>query len=362
MPESSDWLSDIEGNFPLHKAVVEALPKGVRVHAANAWGTSSWSRTAKLTASLADGTPKAYFLKCAQGEGARAQTAGEHHSTRAIAATVADLVPEPVGWGVYLPSSSSSQEPVYFYLSSFHRMDFGTPPDPAALMSRVAAMHATTSPHGHFGYPVATAMGAQARAGAGAGGVPLDRRWDHVFGQLLLAAMEAAGGSWPPAYRRVLGAVVPRLLRRLRGASRPALVHGDLWERNVGVDAATGKPVLFDAGCVFAPAEFEFATWRCAWATWLRDPRYLAAYEAAGGEARCEPREEWDDRQRLYALVPYLVASAGHPEDGKRYRECAYNDMLYLCEKYAPDDELEKYDPAKDLTGVQIPFVVKQME
>ena len=27
----------------------------------------------------------------------------------------------------------------------------------------------------------------------------------------------------------------------------------------------------------------------------------------------------------------------------------AYNDMLYLCEKYGPLESLEKYDPAKDV-------------
>lgn len=33
----------------------------------------------------------------------------------------------------------------------------------------------------------------------------------------------------------------------------------------------------------------------------------------------------------------------------------AYNDMLFLCEKYAPLESLERYDPEKDIsvTGVQ---------
>lgn len=34
----------------------------------------------------------------------------------------------------------------------------------------------------------------------------------------------------------------------------------------------------------------------------------------------------------------------------------AYNDMLYLCEKYGPLDSLEKYNPEKDISvsGVHI--------
>lgn len=36
----------------------------------------------------------------------------------------------------------------------------------------------------------------------------------------------------------------------------------------------------------------------------------------------------------------------------------AYNDMLFLCEKYAPLESLESYDPEKDIsmTGVSEPY------
>lgn len=42
----------------------------------------------------------------------------------------------------------------------------------------------------------------------------------------------------------------------------------------------------------------------------------------------------------------------------------AYNDMLYLCEKYGPLETLEKYDPEKDIsvTGGHIPFFIEQLE
>lgn len=46
-------------------------------------------------------------------------------------------------------------------------------------------------------------------------------------------------------------------------------------------------------------------------------------------------------------------------------RHCrAYNDMLYLCEKYAPLDSLERYDPEKDIsvTGYREPFVISQLD
>lgn len=42
----------------------------------------------------------------------------------------------------------------------------------------------------------------------------------------------------------------------------------------------------------------------------------------------------------------------------------AYNDMLYLCERYGPLDCLEKYNPEKDVsvTGAYVPFVMNQLK
>ena len=44
-------------------------------------------------------------------------------------------------------------------------------------------------------------------------------------------------------------------------------------------------------------------------------------------------------------------------QDGHR----AYNDMLYLCEKYGASDTLEKYDPEKDISvaGAYVPLIMK---
>ena len=42
----------------------------------------------------------------------------------------------------------------------------------------------------------------------------------------------------------------------------------------------------------------------------------------------------------------------------------AYNDMLYLCERFGPSDALERYNPEKDIavTGTHIPFVINQLK
>lgn len=78
------WVTDIQGNFRLHSAVVDGaisfsppgdsqisnsacvvavMPAGTNVLEAEAWGTSAWTKTAKITTLLPDGTPKRYFVK-----------------------------------------------------------------------------------------------------------------------------------------------------------------------------------------------------------------------------------------------------------------------------------------------------------
>ena len=78
--DSPEWVTDIEGKFPLHRAVLKgrrlsahgrpglrsgftAMPQGTKVISAESWGISAWTKTAKIEVSLVDGTSKRYFLK-----------------------------------------------------------------------------------------------------------------------------------------------------------------------------------------------------------------------------------------------------------------------------------------------------------
>lgn len=52
--------------------------------------------------------------------------------------------------------------------------------------------------------------------------------------------------------------VVPRLLRPLETGGRqikPSLVPGHLYSGNVSIDAENGRPVLYDAACLYAHNE-----------------------------------------------------------------------------------------------------------
>ncbi|KAL8951002.1 MAG: hypothetical protein Q9222_003000 [Ikaeria aurantiellina] len=291
---------------------------------------------------------------------ARALVEGEYHSASAIRDVVPGLVPKAIGWGSY----GSGESEVHFFLGDFHDMDLSTAPEPQAFMSQIAALHQEgTSPNGMFGFPVPVVLGKFQRT------VKWETSWAKSFTHQLEDVIRydnETNGSWPEydtACRQLVSVVIPRLLGALQSEGReikPALIHGDLWENNVGIDMETGETVLFDPGSTYAHSEMEFGTWRCTWAFYFNSPIYMRLYQRQIEPS--EPVDEWDDRNRLYSIHPYLNDSAGHP--GSVSRQLAYNDMLYLCEKYGPSDALEKYDPTKDVsvTGAYVPFTIHQLE
>ncbi|CAL8576784.1 hypothetical protein XPA_002649 [Xanthoria parietina] len=120
----------------------------------------------------------------------------------------------------------------------------------------------------------------------------------------------------------------------------------------MGINLETGDTLLFDAGSYYAHNEMELGHWRCEFSSVFRaetySRHYLQNYPAA------EPVDEFDDRNRLYSIKGAINYSAGHP--GSILRKTAYNNMCYLCEKYAPIDEIDKYDPRIDpsITGASI--------
>ncbi|KAG8169541.1 hypothetical protein KVR01_000286 [Diaporthe batatas] len=345
MTDSFDWLDGVEGNFPVHKAVANVMPRGTKVIASESSGISAWTKTAKVSVILPDGSATRYFLKCATGQGAAALAQGEFHSANNINCVVPGLVPKAIGCGEYDNDGTTT----YFFLGVFHDMDFSTPPEPDEIISLVSQLHSRgTSPNGMFGYPVPTVSGRMERT------VAWTSSWAESFALQLKDVIKYdndTNGPWieyDAVCKQLIDAVIPRLLGALQSEGRnirPALIHGDLWERNIGVDMETGNMVIFDPGCMYAHNEMEFGTWRCTWSYYFNSPTYMRAYQRDVEPS--EPVDEWDDRNRLYSIHPYLNDSAGHP--GSRSRQIAYNDMLYLIEKYAPLEGLEKCDPQKDI-------------
>ncbi|KAK1765950.1 Fructosamine kinase-domain-containing protein [Phialemonium atrogriseum] len=356
-------LAQLDGVFPMDQAVIDALPEGSTFISVEHFGTSAWTITGRVIARSLDGSEQRYFLKAitspqildngvAYGETGRIMLGGEFESSKIIHNTTPDFIPTPFGFGKYKVQSPAT----YFYLSEFVDMDVTSPPDPAEFTRRLANLHRTSqSPTGKFGFHVRTCDGDRPHS------VEWQESWATFYRNLFLGVCHLdtkRNGVWPEyerAVHQVAWKVIPRLLEPLQAEGRelkPCIIHGDLWEGNMGINLETGESLLFDAGSYFAHNEMELGHWRCEFSSVFRSElytrHYLLNYPAA------EPTNEFDDRTRLYSLKGAINYSAGHP--GSPLRKTAYNNMCYLCEKYAPIDGIDKYDPRIDpsITGARI--------
>jgi protein-ribulosamine 3-kinase len=244
---------------------------------------------------------------------------GEYHSALEANKAVSGFVPQAVGWGEY----HNGEAQVYFFLGDYHDMDLKAAPEPADFTSKIAELHSNGKPpkgfEGKFGFQVPVVLGIFQRT------TTWEDSWAQCFSNQLKDVIKydnETNGPWPEydaACKQLIDCVIPRLLGALQSEGRsiePALIHGDVWEQNVGIDMETGDTILFDPGCTYAHNEMEFGTWRCSWAYYFNSPMYMRLYQRHIEPS--EPVEEWDDRNRLYSLHPYLNDSAGHPGSGSR--------------------------------------------
>jgi fructosamine-3-kinase len=236
---------------------------------------------------------------------------GEFESSKIIYGLMPEFIPEPFGYGRY-----KAKTPVtYFYLSEFVDMDVTSAPEPVEFTNKLAELHKkSTSPTGKFGFHVTTCDGKMAHT------VEWEESWAIFFQKLLIGVCKLdveTNGPWPElerATKQVAFHVVPRLLGALQTEGRqikPSIIHGDLWEGNLGISMETGDILMYDAGSYYAHNEMELGHWRAEFSSHLRSKiytrYYLLNYPAA------EPVEEFDDRNRLYSIKSSINYSAGHP-------------------------------------------------
>ncbi|KAL9122772.1 MAG: hypothetical protein Q9187_000670 [Circinaria calcarea] len=221
--------------------------------------------------------------------------------------TIPTLVPKPYGYGQFY-----SKE-MYFFLCQF--LDISDRlPDPVRLGARLAELHQTSvSPTGKFGFHVPTYDGKLPQI------VGWDSSWSSFFGNLLAGILRLdvkVNGTWKELediVEKTIVRVIPRLLGVLESNGRtvkPCLIHGDLWEGNIGTDFASGNIYLFDACSYYAHNEMEIGMWRTdhhRMKAKAYKREYLRNFEPS------EPTEEWDDRNRLYSVKTKLMYSAHVP-------------------------------------------------
>lgn len=183
---------------------------------------------------------------------------GEYESSKIIYGLMDDFLPKPFGFGRY----DAPNPPTSFYISEFVDMDVNTAPDPAEFTKRLAELHRVSrSPTGQFGFHVQTWDGKIPQY------VDWQDSWATFFTNLLLGVCErdlATNGPWPEmerATQHLAKVVIPRLLGILQVEGRvlkPSIIHGDLWEGNMGIQVKTGKSILFDAGSYYGHNEGKY--------------------------------------------------------------------------------------------------------
>ncbi|KAF2010803.1 hypothetical protein BU24DRAFT_471866 [Aaosphaeria arxii CBS 175.79] len=203
---------------------------------------------------------------------------GEFESSQIIYGLMNDFLPTPIAFGKF----KAPGPPTYFYLCEFVNMDVTVAPDPAEFTKRLAQLHRISrSPTGKFGFDVQTYDGQVTHI------VEWQDKWETFFTNMLMNIYEkdlATNGRWVEmerATKQIVHVVIPRLLGALQAGDRklePAIIHGDLWEGNMGINVQNGKSILFDAGSYYGHNEIELGIWRCQFSSVFRSKEYLEHY------------------------------------------------------------------------------------
>jgi fructosamine-3-kinase len=197
----------------------------------------------------------------------------EYYAMSRLHSAQPDLVVEPVAWGAYAEAADT-----YFFVCRFHQFATETQTntdDQGAekvikvnklpnvkefpeIVSRFHKHSATTAGSGEFGWPITMYGGRNPQT------FPLCSTWEECFSRGLsnIFDMEEKVQGRDEEMRQLreglMTKVIPRLLRPLETEGKtliPTLVHGDMWEGNVAVDEATGRPIIFDATPLYAHNE-----------------------------------------------------------------------------------------------------------
>ncbi|POS75160.1 hypothetical protein DHEL01_v206446 [Diaporthe helianthi] len=322
MAEEDEYIWKGEIPVPKHlidyidEAVRDALPPGTQFHGISPSGVSYWARTAKIDATDVDGNKTPLFIKIHKFEHGKSMVSSEYTAAQAMYSAYPELVPEPIAWGTY-----KAEDEVYFLLMRFYDLS-GDIPDVStfpALLARLQTRPEAKSKTGEFGFPIITYGGRNPSV------FPLSKSWEATLTGCLEAAFIAEEQTHgpDPEMTRLKGElflkVIPRLVRPLESEGRriePILCHGDMWDGNVSVDKATGKPKIFDPTPLYAHREYELAPWFIA--RHKMTDAYVNEYKKHIRIA--EPQEDFHDRGILYSIaikdMKYLVKKYPHGYDG----------------------------------------------
>ncbi|UJO16776.1 uncharacterized protein CLAFUR5_04418 [Fulvia fulva] len=220
------------------------------------------------------------------------------------------------------------------------RLDLCTPQN---FMKQLADLHTrSTFPTGQFGFHMVTCVGPNAQ----------DTTWDsswsafhtRLLRQFYDCELSVCGPSNDAKYEAgmevLLTSTIPALLEPLQADGRtlnPSLVHGDLWEENCGTDFDGGQPKILDPAAFYAHNEYDFAAWRSENVPFGR-PHYRQYFKHIPPS---EPKEQWDDRNKLYAIRAEVHRSSLWPALCESQREIVLGYLTDLTAKYAKGDAVD---------------------
>ncbi|KAN0101978.1 Fructosamine/Ketosamine-3-kinase [Hyaloscypha variabilis] len=315
------------GSASIDPSVRAKLPPGCRVVSTERHGVSFWANTGRIDTVLADGTPKAFFIKAVSKDVGKNMVQGEFESMKAIHAISPGFVSKPIAWGTY-----ETVQDTHFFLCEFRDM-MEDMPEPHKFTSCLADLHQNSkSPNGKFGFHVATYGGNLPQMN------DWEDSWETLFAKSMRLALDLeirAKGHDPEfdvLVPTIFNKVIPRLLRPLESEGRsvkPSLVHGDLWYANSGIDVDTNAPLIFDACSFYGHNEYEFGQWMPVCNRFGAE--YLSAYHTYVQIS--PPEEDYNGRLDLYKLRFNTHVSALFVEN-LTLREQMLGDMRDLVERY----------------------------
>jgi protein-ribulosamine 3-kinase len=258
---------------------------------------------------------------------------GEFEGMRAIEAFAPDIVPHVIATGqtTSLPKllfpDPKHPVPIAFYVTEFLNL---TPvmdlPPSRLVVEALGALQATSMTHpsnpGTFGFHMNTYNGRRLQPIS-----PPRATWSELWATYMMnlydqSAAANANDEWPEfatLMKRVCSHLVPRMLgpdilrepaSRGGGPLRPALLHGDLWDGNVALNTDTGGLVMFDCSAMWGHQELDIVLLACPMREYSSTPileEYLSVMEPS------EPKDEFQDRRRLYNLKEFIGRTILYP-------------------------------------------------
>ncbi|CRL30297.1 Fructosamine/Ketosamine-3-kinase [Penicillium camemberti] len=275
---------------------------GLEVVAACPYGSSSKSRTARVTVRLHDGSLKDYFLR-SQESRVKSQESRVKERKREREKERRE--------GREKGIDKEEMDIAYFIVCDFVHSSPNLP-SPAGLSMQLARIHQVSQRTDKFGCD-------EPRHQAGICLAPARySRWADCFRSLIITFLNqdiAVNEKWPAyeaAFEVLICRTIPRLLLPLQNNGRqilPTLVHGNLSAKHTRIRFSDGMPVLFRPHAMYAHQEYELGATRLA----------------IGG------LDDGFINQHLRIVLPSApIDEVYHRIVLGLFRQSVYNDMLFL--------------------------------